>query len=286
MLDKLTANFGPDYELVDVSYVNVALYYAPEERNRVALRWEHRRMCSALGPCPPLFVLQHPRLCIRDVLLPFAEVSPHVWVKGRVVLCAQTARPPCGAHVIADLHIDAATPIRVGSRVHYGGLGGNDFTVKALSADGSAAKLFYDVRGEEFYLDDEPVGKLHHLPQNIPLLSVDSAAAAFTRFGVLTGACQFGHGVGGFTTNFIHSNGRPGFTHTGAGERLPQARRGRVLWRFLSLTGGAARHLAPGREDDHKKVQITIIGNAPRGPRTPTRSRRWNGSLNTTHQTP
>ena len=24
-------------------------------------------------------------------------------------------------------------------------------------------------------------------------------------FLVLTGACQFGHGVGGFTTNFIHS---------------------------------------------------------------------------------
>ena len=47
VLAKLTANFGPDYELVDVSYVNVALYYAPEERNRVALRWEHRRMRSA-----------------------------------------------------------------------------------------------------------------------------------------------------------------------------------------------------------------------------------------------
>jgi len=24
-------------------------------------------------------------------------------------------------------------------------------------------------------------------------------------FLVLTGACQFGHGLGGFTTNFIHS---------------------------------------------------------------------------------
>ena len=76
VLAKLTANFGPDYELVDVSYVNAALYYAPEERNRVALRWEHRRMRSALGPCPPLFILQHPRLCIRDVLLPLAEVNP------------------------------------------------------------------------------------------------------------------------------------------------------------------------------------------------------------------
>ena len=184
VLAKLTANFGPDYELVDVSYVNVALYYAPEERNRVALRWEHRRMRSALGPCPPLFILQHPRLCIRDVLLPLAEVSPHAWVEGRVVLRARTARPPCGAHVVADLHIDADTPIRVGSRVHYGGLGGNDFTVKALSADGSTAKLFYDVRGEEFYLDDEPVGELHHLPQTIPLLSVDGSATAFTRFGV------------------------------------------------------------------------------------------------------
>ena len=27
----------------------------------------------------------------------------------------------------------------------------------------------------------------------------------FPGAGVLTGACQFGHGVGGFTTNFIHS---------------------------------------------------------------------------------
>ena len=184
VLAKLTANFGPDYELVDVSYVNVALYYAPEERNRVALRWEHRRMRSALGPCPPLFILQHPRLCIRDVLLPLAEVDPHAWVEGRVVRRARTARPPCGAHVVADLHIDAGTPIRVGSRVHYGGLGGNDFTVKALSTDGSTAKLFYDVRGEEFYLDDEPVGELRHLPQTIPLLSVDGSATAFTRFGV------------------------------------------------------------------------------------------------------
>ena len=29
-------------------------------------------------------------------------------------------------------------------------------------------------------------------------------------FLVLTGACQFGHGVGGFTTNFIHSGSIPG----------------------------------------------------------------------------
>ena len=141
-------------------------------------------MRSALGPCPPLFVLQHPRLCIRDVLLPLAEVSPHAWVEGHVVLRARTARPPCGAHVVADLHVDAATPIRVGSRVHYSGLGGNDFTVKALSADDSTAKLFYDVRGEEYYLDDQTIGELVHLPQSIPLLSVDGAATAFTRFGV------------------------------------------------------------------------------------------------------
>ena len=60
VLDQLTSNFGPEYELVDISYVNVALYslhYAPEERNRVVLRWEHHRMRSALGACPPLFVL-------------------------------------------------------------------------------------------------------------------------------------------------------------------------------------------------------------------------------------
>ena len=183
VLAKLTENFGPDYELVDVSYVNVALYYAPEERNRVALRWEHRRMRRALGPCPPLFILRNPQLCIRDVLLPLAEVSPDAWVDGRVVRRARTAKPQCGAHVVADLHIDAATPIRAGSRVHYGGLGGRDFTVKQLSADGSTAKLFYDVRGEEFYLDTEPIGELRHLPQTIPLLSIDGAATAFTRFG-------------------------------------------------------------------------------------------------------
>ena len=38
VLAQLTANFGPDYELVDISYANVALYYAQEERNCVALR--------------------------------------------------------------------------------------------------------------------------------------------------------------------------------------------------------------------------------------------------------
>ena len=182
VLAKLTANFEPNYELVDVSYVNVALYYAPEERNRVALRWEHRRMRSALGPCPPLFVLQHPRLCIRDVLLPLAEVSPHARVEGRVVHRARTAKPPCGAHVVADLHIDATTPIRAGSRVRQNG--DVVLVVKSLSADGSTATLFYDVRGKEYYLDDQPVGELVLLPQSIPLLSVDGAATAFTRFGV------------------------------------------------------------------------------------------------------
>ena len=136
VLQQLTANFGPDYELVDISYSNVALYYAPEGCNRVALRWEHRRMRSALGACPPLFVMHHPRLRICDVLLPLEDVDPRAWVEGRLVHRARTAAPPRGAHIVADLHIDAATPIRVGSHVHYGGLGGVDFTVKTLCADG------------------------------------------------------------------------------------------------------------------------------------------------------
>ena len=40
------------------------------------------------------------------------------------------------------------------------------------------------------------------------------------------------------------------------------ARRGRVLWRPLvplGGRGGAARHLAPGREHDRKKVKFIII---------------------------
>jgi len=46
-------------------------------------------MRSALGACPPLFVMQHPRLRIRDVLLSLADVDPRawvgVWVEGRLV---------------------------------------------------------------------------------------------------------------------------------------------------------------------------------------------------------
>ena len=38
VLDRLTKNFGPDYELDDVSHVKVAEPNAPEERTRVALR--------------------------------------------------------------------------------------------------------------------------------------------------------------------------------------------------------------------------------------------------------
>ena len=154
VLAELTANFGPDYELADVSYVNVALYYALEERSRVALRWEHRRMRSALGACPPLFIMQHPRMRIRDVFLPLADVDPRAWVEGRLVHRTRTAAPPRGAHIVADLHIDAATPIRAGSHVHYGGLGGVNFTVKTFSADKLTATLSYDVRGEEYYHND------------------------------------------------------------------------------------------------------------------------------------
>ena len=93
--------------------------------------------------------------------------------------CARTAKPPCGAHVVADLHIDATTPIRAGSRVRQNG--DVVLVVKSLSADGSTATLFYDAR---YYLDDQPIGELVHLPKTIPLLSVDGAATAFTRFGV------------------------------------------------------------------------------------------------------
>ena len=121
-------------------------------------------------------------MCIRGVLLPLSEVSPHAWVEGCVVRRPRTAVPPCGAHIVADLHVDAATPIRVGSLVRQNG--DVVLTAKTLSADSSTATLFYDARGEKYYLDDQPVAELVHLPQTIPLLSVDGAATAFTRFGV------------------------------------------------------------------------------------------------------
>ena len=38
--------------------------------------------------------------------------------------------------------------------------------------------------GKEYYLDDQPVSELTHLAQAIPLLSINGAAIAFTRFGV------------------------------------------------------------------------------------------------------
>ena len=45
---------------------------------------------------------------------------------------------------------------------------------------------------------------LWELPKE-PLPSTASSMMVGRVFLVLTGACQFGHGVGGFTTNFIHS---------------------------------------------------------------------------------
>ena len=43
-------------------------------------------------------------------------------------------------------------------------------------------------------------------PKSNSHMNSNSCAAIWSaRFLVLTGACQFGHGVGGFTTNFIHS---------------------------------------------------------------------------------
>ena len=68
-------------------------------------------MRSALGACPPLFIMQHPHMRIRDVLLSLADVDPRAWVEERHVHRARTAAPPHGAHVVADLHIDAATPV-------------------------------------------------------------------------------------------------------------------------------------------------------------------------------
>ena len=114
----------------------------------MALRWEHRRMRSALGPMPaplypaaPVFAYSRCAPASRRRTPARLGRGPNraSRTNGRAAARrARRRRPP---------RIETATPIRVGSRVHYGGLGGNDFTVKALSADGSTAKLFYDVRG-------------------------------------------------------------------------------------------------------------------------------------------
>ena len=59
-------------------------------------------------------------------------------------------------------------------------------------------------------------------------------------FLVLTGACQFGHGVGGFTSNFIHSVGGPS-----AGSRETAPRR-------LAGAGPSAPHREPAPWFDPK----------------------------------
>ena len=48
-------------------------------------------------------------------------------------------------------------------------------------------------------------GKMRLLKKMAPLPSTARSMMVGRVFLVLTGACQFGHGVGGFTTNFIHS---------------------------------------------------------------------------------
>jgi len=75
VLDRLNASFGTAFLLADVSNVNCAAANAPEERNRVALRWETTSMLASIGPCPPLSLIRWPRLRICDVMLPLHDVA-------------------------------------------------------------------------------------------------------------------------------------------------------------------------------------------------------------------
>ena len=181
VLDRLNANFGAAFSLADVSYVNCAAANAPEERNRVALRWETTSMLASIGPCPPLSLIRWPRLRICDIMLPLHDVADDQWVAGRVVVRPPSPATPGKAQPVADLHISADDPIRRGSLVRRSG---SLFTVAALDEAAGTAKLFRDVRRAEAYFDDVPVAELTHVAQSCTLLSTSSIASAFTRFGV------------------------------------------------------------------------------------------------------
>ena len=181
VLDRLNANFGAAFLLADVSYVNCAAANAPEERNRVALRWETTSMLASIGPCPPLSLIRWPRLRICDIMLPLHDVADDQWVAGRVVVRPPSPATPGKAQPVADLHISADDPIRRGSLVRRSG---SLFTVAALDEAAGTAKLFRDVRRAEAYFDDVPVAELTHVAQSCTLLSTSSIASAFTRFGV------------------------------------------------------------------------------------------------------
>ena len=66
------------------------------------------------------------------------------------------------------------------------------------------------VRGE-FPRLSTPLSLLQPQEEGSRLPSTARSMMAGRVFLVLTGACQFGHGVGGFTTNFIHSPACPAY---------------------------------------------------------------------------
>ena len=67
------------------------------------------------------------------------------------------------------------------------------------------------------------------------------------QMGSATGACQFGHGVGGFTTNFIHSDGQCEINHPGKRSRHAAPRAAAPLSRAAELSSRAAEATTKSR---------------------------------------
>ena len=185
-----------------VERCNPARHNGPVHRRRLALHYEKLCVILLLGECPQLRMLTY-TLAIKDIMLPLDQVQAQA-VPGRIVMRPPTHKPDLTKPlVVADLWYGAESdPIIAGSRVNII----RTVAVQLRRRDGSSmvtleatldiyvvveiasteSTLFVDDRHGAKYYFHVPLNALTHVLHKQFVLSTDSVAGSFTRFGVPT----------------------------------------------------------------------------------------------------